>query len=235
MALSIGPALNTGGINKEIRVPPTMRLALLLVSCCAAGVVGAGSAQDATLPGESSFIFELAEEAIVADGAGALCKREFSRSDFARAFLHGYSTPGSTIPVNATLCSSRMNGRGWNAGQAYRLAHPDSVAQVMREYGYKEFEGAGTWTVGFEAGGFQPDVVTETSSAKSPQNCWYLAFIHGPALSAQLEQIVPSEARLRGGILRVNVRGYLSRPGRFGHFGVCERQLYAVSVIADGG
>jgi hypothetical protein len=213
----------------------TMRLALLVVSCCTAVVAGVGNAQDATLPAESSFIFALADEAIVADGTAAICNRELARSDFARAFLQGYSTPGSTIPVNATLCSSRMNGRGWNAGQAYRRAHPDSVAQVMREYGYNEFEGAGTWTVGFEAGGFQPDPVTQASSPNSPQTCWYLAIIHGTDLDAQLEQIVPSGARLRGGTLRVNVRGFLSRPGRFGHLGVCERQLYAVSVTTNGG
>ena len=212
-----------------------MRLEFLIVSCCSTGAVAVASAQDATLPAESSFIFKLADEAIVADGTAAICNRELSRSDFARAFLHGYSTPGSTIPVNATLCSSRMNRRGWDAGQAYRTAHPDSVEQIMREYGYKEFEGVGAWTVGFEAGGFQPDGVAEVAGPSSPKPCWYIAFIHGADLDAQLVQIVPPEARLRGGTLRVHVKGYLSQLGDFGHFGVCQRQLYAVSVGADGG
>jgi hypothetical protein len=148
-----------------------MRLALLMFGRCSIGTAGTCSAQDATLPAKSSFIIKLAYEAIAADGTGALCNRELSRSEFANAFLHGYSTPESTIPVNATLCSSRMNGRGWNAGQSHRPAHRESVAQIMHEYGYEEFVGAGSWTVGFEAGGFQSDAGVEGFKPNSARSC----------------------------------------------------------------
>jgi hypothetical protein len=196
------------------------------------------SAQEATLPAKSSFIIKLANEAIVADGTEDICNHEQSRSEFANAFLGGYSTPDSTVgPPNLTNCTSRMNVRGWDAGRAYRRAHPESVADIMREYGYKKFEGAGVWTVGFEAGGFQPDGVPDVGPT-SPGSCWYLAFIHSAELDSQLERTVSTEARLHGATLRVHVRGYVSPLGGgfgfgFGHFGACQRQLYAVSVSAD--
>jgi hypothetical protein len=124
-----------------------------------------------------------------------------------------------------------MNGAGWSAGQAFRRANPESVAEIMAEYGYEEFEGKGTWTVGFEAGGFQPD--TAGGASESSQGCWYLAAMRSPELNAQLEQIVPRQ--LRAATLRVHVTGYVSNVARFGHLGMCQRQIYAVSVLADGG
>jgi hypothetical protein len=183
----------------------------------------------------SSVIAKLAEEAIVADGAEAARSREHSRSVFVRAFLGGYANPESTIPVNPALSESRMNGAGWSAGQAYRRANPESVPQIMRAYGYREFEGAGTWTVGFEAGGFQPDSAGEVSGASSRRACWYLAFIRSANLNEQLGQIVPRDTRSRNVALRVRVNGYVSELGQFGHLGVCQRQVYAVSMVADGG
>jgi hypothetical protein len=208
-----------------------MRLTLLIVICCSIGVA---RAQDPPLPAESSFIIRLADDAIVADGAEAIRSRKDSRAVFANAFLDGYSNPVSTIPVNAGMSSSRINGAGWSAGQAYRRAHPESVAQIMREYGYTEFEGAGAWTVGFEAGGFQSDTVEPTSGVW-PQSCWYLKVVRTADLNAQLARVVPRDAMLRGATVRVRVKGYVSEPGRFGHMGVCQRQIYAVSVVADGG
>jgi hypothetical protein len=210
------------------------RIALLVVSWCGIAVAGACIAQDATLPAESSFIIRLADDAIFADGAEAVRSREYSRSVFASAFLHGYSNPDSTIPVNAALSSSRMNGAGWNAGQVYRRAHPESVPQIMQEYGYTEFEGTGDWTVGFEAGLFKPDR-GEPSTPSSPHWCWSLGFIHSADLDAQLARIVPRDVWLRGATLRVHVEGYISELGRFGHLGACQRQVYAVGVVADGG
>jgi hypothetical protein len=209
-----------------------MRLALLIVASCSIGAAGACVAQEATLPDESSFITKLADEAIIADGDEAISNREQSRSVFFNAFLGGYSTPQGVIPVNASLYSSRMNGKGWSAGQAYRRAHPDSVAQIMHEYGYIEFEGVGAWTFGFEAGGFQPDDARDALRANSPQACWYLAFIHSADLDAQLGRIFPPNTFLHGGTLRVRVKGYVSSLGEFGHLGMCQRRLYAVSVSA---
>jgi hypothetical protein len=207
---------------------------MLLVGCFGIGAAGESRGQEATLPAESSFITKLADEAIDADGAEARLGRKYSRSVFAHAFLGGYATPGSTLPVNPALSSSRINGKGWSAGQTYREIHPESVARVLREYGYTEFEGTGTWTVGFEAGAFRPDNRSETSNTSSPKSCWYLAFIHTPDLDAQLARLLPGGIRFRGATLRVRATGYVSPVGRFGHFGVCERQLHAVSVAADG-
>lgn len=208
----------------------TMRLTLVFVGCCSIGAAATCSAQDVTQATASSAIAKLAEEAIVADGAEAVRSRELYRSVFVRAFLGGYANPESTIPVNPALSESRMNGAGWSAGQAYRRANPESVAQVMRAYGYREFEGTGAWTVGFEAGGFKPDAVGESS-----RECWYLASIRSAELDEQVARIVPRDVRLPNVTLRVRVKGYLSERGQFGHLGVCQRQVYAVSVVADGG
>lgn len=220
--------------DSALRRTAASRLAWLLVGCCGIGAAGESGGQDAPLPAESSFITKLADAAIDADGAEAMLGRKYSRSVFAQAFLGGYSTPDSTLSVNPALSSSRINGKGWSAGQAYRHAHPESVAEIMREYGYTEFEGTGTWTVGFEAGTFRPDTHGETAKASSSQTCWYLAFIHTADLDAELGRLVPGDTLLRGATLRVRVKGYVSPVGRFGHFGVCERQLHAVSVAADG-
>jgi hypothetical protein len=212
----------------------TMRFALLCIGLSSIGAIGASHAQDLPTLAESSFITRLADEAIDADGAEAVRSREYSRSVFANAFLGGYSNPESTIPVNPALSSSRMNGAGWSAGQAYRRAYPESVAQIMREYGYKEFEGAGAWTYGFEAGGFKPDEMPEGFGENSSQSCWDLLFVRSADLAAQLAQILPRE-RLRVATYRVQVTGYVGELGSFGHMGVCQRRLYAVSVVADGG
>ena len=150
------------------------RVALVLVGCCSISAAAASRAQELSPLSESSFITRLADEAIVDDGAEAVGSRNSSRAVFAAAFLGGYSNPESTIPVNPAVASSRMNGAGWSAGQAYRHAHSDSISQIMREYGYKEFEGTGVWRYGFEAGGFQPDTVPKALSANSQQSCWQL-------------------------------------------------------------
>jgi hypothetical protein len=105
----------------------------------------------------------------------------------------------------------------------------------MQEYGYKEFEGAGVWTYGFEAGGFQPDNISEALGANSSQSCWDLSFVRSSELTGELAQILPRDRTLRVATYRVRVTGYVSELGRFGHMGVCQRKLYAVSVTADGG
>jgi len=104
----------------------------------------------------------------------------------------------------------------------------------MREYGYKEFEGTGVWTYGFEAGGFRPDTIPKALSANSSQSCWHLKFVNSADLSAELVRIVPRDAMLREARYRVRVEGYVSELGRFGHMGVCQREVYVVSVVADG-
>jgi hypothetical protein len=211
-----------------------MRLTLVFIGCCSVGAAATCSAQDIAQPTAGAAIAKLADEAIAAD-AEAVRSREYSRSAFVRAFLDGYANPEGTIPVNPSLSESRMNGAGWSAGQAYRRANPESVAQVMRAYGYREFEGAGAWTVGFEAGGFKPDAADGSPEASSLQSCWYLAFIRSGDLEEQLRQLVPRDVRLPNVTLRVLVKGYLSERGQFGHLGACQRQVYAVSVVADGG
>src|SRR6476660_4606928 len=213
----------------------TMRLALLFIGFCSIGATAASHAQGAPRPAESSFIIKLADEAIAADGAEAVRNRGYSRSVFASGFLGGYSNPETPSPkVDPALYSSRMNGAGWSAGQAYRRARPESVAQIMREYRYKEFEGAGVWIYGF--GHFEPDTIPEDLSANSPQSCWYLSLVRSADLAAQLARIVPSDP-LRVASYRVRVRGYVSELGSFGrpHMRVCQRRIYVVSVIADGG
>jgi hypothetical protein len=211
-----------------------MRLALLLFGCYSFGIAGKCIAQDA-VPSDSSVVIKLADEAIAADGDEAIRNRELSRSFFAPAFLRGYTAPGVTAPeVNRYALYSRMGGKGWTAGQAYRREHPGSVAQIMHEYGYKEFEGAGAWSVGFEAGQFQPDAEAETSRSSLKYSCWHLATIQSADITAQLRQILPHET-LNTVTLRVRITGYVSPLGRFGQLGLCERQLYASRVSDSGG
>jgi hypothetical protein len=102
----------------------------------------------------------------------------------------------------------------------------------MREYGYKKFQGTGVWTVGFEAGDFQPDHATELLDPTRPRSCWELLVIHSAELDAQLARIVPRDALLHTTNLRVSANGYVSPLGDF--YGYCQRQLYAVSMSADG-
>jgi hypothetical protein len=203
-----------------------------MVGCCGMGAAGPCNAQDATPPTESAFIRKLTDEAIAADRVEPICDDEQSRASFADAFLGGYSTPSSTgVPVNPAFCTSRMNGRGWDAGMAYRRAHPDSVVQIMREYGYKEVEAVGAWNYGFEAGDFHPDSVADVSTS---QTCWLIRFVHSANLDAQLLRIVSPEARLHSATFRVRVKGYLTPLSSLELAG-CQRQLYAISITADRG
>lgn len=189
-----------------------MRSTLPSITLCCFSLVLDCNSEEATFPAESSFVTKLADDAIAADGSEAAGNRELSRSTFVRAFLGGYSTPGgSSVPVNPKLYWSRLNGKGWEAGASYRRAHPDSIPDVMREFGYREFEGTGVWTVGFEAGGFMADD-REPTNATDLKSCWQLYMIHTAKLDAEIGRIVPFETWLHGAEIRIRVKGYLSPP-----------------------
>jgi hypothetical protein len=210
-----------------------MCLFLAIAVLATTRVSAASDVEYGPTPAKSSFIVKLADEAINADGSEAAENRDLSRAIFTNSFLHGYSTPNGTLPVNSNLYSSRLNGKGWQAGQAYRLRHPDSVAQIMREYGYTPSQASGTWTFGFEAGGFAPDNVQEPPHPDWGQSCWYLSFVFDAAHASDVSKLIPPDQRIGGGTIRIQVKGYLSPRGSFGHFGACPRQFYATSVSAE--
>jgi len=211
----------------------SMRFALIFFGCCSFGAAGECFAQD-VVPPDSSVAIKLADEAISADGNEAVLNRELARSQFAAAFLDGYANPETTTGtvVNAYSLYSRMYGRGWTAGQAYRRAHPDSVAQIMHEYGYKDFDGAGSWTGDWEGSSFRPDSSAGLADSTSKTSCWHLAIFKSPEIPGQLK-LLP-RAPLSGAVTRrVRVTGYVSPLRNFDASG-CLQQLYATSVGPDG-
>lgn len=208
------------------------KFALIIVTFCTSVILGGCGTENSAFPKESSFIIEFADQAIDAEGSEAIYDRSEFRSVFAKAFLRGYADHEGTISTDPTWLWSRLFNAGWIAGQAYRIAHPGSLADIMHEYGFSEFTGTGSWTIGFEAGTFQSDTV-RISSGDWPQSCWYLETIRSEELDAQLAEIIPPEEILEYRTLRVRVGGYVSELGQFGHLGKCEREVYAVSVAEE--
>src|SRR4051812_32820719 len=73
-------------------------------------------------------------------------RQEFCR-EFADGFFGGYTSPSAGI---AWAAKKGGNYRGFYAGQKYLKDHPDSLAAVMKEYGYEEVTATGRWYLGRE-------------------------------------------------------------------------------------
>jgi hypothetical protein len=187
------------------------------------------------LPVESSFITKLADKAIAAEGGEALMNRERSRFLFSSAFLGGYSNPGATTTDSQNSSIGRLSESGFIAGRGYRLANPDAVADVMNEYGYKTFEGVGTYEVGFEAGYFRPNHEPIGTNI-SLSSCMNLFAVQSTTLATQLQQTIPRDAYQKGASIHVHVEGYVSSPNPPdppSAMNMCPRQLYVTGVSAE--
>ncbi|MBQ0945951.1 hypothetical protein KAK07_21600 [Ideonella sp. 4Y16] len=141
--------------------------------------------------------------------------RERARRSYLIWFFEGFVSPGDFMPGDHDL-----ERDAFQDGQAFWWTRPSLRPWVMQNYGYVEVRLAGLWTVGYEASSLEV-------GDGSRRRCWLWGL--GDA------QIDPSLAMSRSpwGV-PVAVAGYLSPPGRYGHLGSYDCQVYATKIARDG-
>jgi hypothetical protein len=151
-----------------------------------------------------SFVDQLAKEAFARTPKVELRENEEEfRRLFSSAFLGGFLSPASQT-ASASHVSIKL---GAEAGRSYRKAFPERTAYVLNAYGYLEIETAGRffWSPG--SWRFKPD--------HNPRAIWSLNSF-GVAW--------PKRDGERGE-MKVQVKGFLSPKGKFGHGGDNAHQL----------
>jgi hypothetical protein len=218
-----------------------MRITLMISVLGLGWALAESAASGQPVPTQSSFIMQLADQAIEADGAEAIADREYSRLVFASSFLNGFTHPEFNTPLPDRY-PERLGQKGTQAGQAYRRANPDDLDLIVREYGYEKYEGVGVWSVDWEGNSFVPDDVGTNPVQSNARACWRISSIPSPEINEQMQRLISPEERSSGTRKRVRVVGYLSpsityvaRPG--GPPGppsnICQRTVLATNISAD--
>ena len=131
-------------------------------------------------------------------------------------FFEGFTSPGSQM-----LGKKGIPREAFDAGQAYWRSHPDKRKEIMLGFGYSEVALEGTWLTGFEASRFVPK--------RAPESRYWLQPLEGAGSEISLSPKGTVESQ------PVRVRGYLSPPGRYGHMGMYDRQIFATRIARGGG
>lgn len=135
---------------------------------------------------------------------------EQARNAFKFAFLSGF-----TDSEGAIWSESDAITKGFQAGQTYRHQHPNEVAHIMVGFGYKPIAVRGIWRMGPELSVFCP--------ASNTKAYWWLTILgNSPAAKAHVS---PEQC------IDVQISGFLSPAGQYGHMGGFSRDVYANSIM----
>lgn len=216
-----------------------MRIANILWILSVTWSVAAISGEEPYLA-PSSFIIQLADAAIDAEGIDTTSDQYPYRQVFADSFLLAFlgfrQDPdfGSERPV------PRISYRGQQAGYAYRYANPDSVERIMREYGNEPYEVVGEYSVEpFSASHFMPENESVRPFRTTRFPCWSFWAINTGEMPELMQRLFTPEERRSGSRKRIRVIGFLGplkkvEPGHENDVIAdgfeCERTLYATSV-----
>lgn len=180
-------------------------LLLLLLTAAASLSTGAEAAQ------APSDVIELGKAYIEAHPEETPAPGRNIVDDYALFFFLGFTQGGGTSSAwKAVIRAAHEQGEArWQQGREVQ-------AHTFAGYGYTRVELTGTWVSAFETSSFQSDSLQ--------CGCW-LNFLRG----MQSERPKARDMSERQA-LRVQVVGYLSPKGRYGHLGVYGRELWAESI-----
>ena len=135
---------------------------------------------------------------------------EQARNAFKFAFLMGFTNSEGAIGSDNDAIT-----KGFKAGQTYRHRHPHELAHVMAGFGYKPMTMRGIWHTGPELSVFCP--------ANNPKAYWWLTILgNSPAAKGHIS---PEQCT------DVQISGFLSPAGQYGHMGGFSREVYADSIM----
>jgi hypothetical protein len=139
-------------------------------------------------PAQSSFVIQLADAAIDAEGIDATSDKGLLRQTFADSFLIAFVSFKQDPDFGSERPGPRISYRGQQAGYVYRSANPDSVERVMREYGYEPYEVVGEYSVKlFSQSYFLPENETVRPFRTTTFACWSLGGINTREMSEQMQ------------------------------------------------
>ena len=142
------------------------------------------------------------------------CEASAARYRFMDGFFMGFRDPRRIVEV---IPEVRDGNTGFQAGQKYRVDHPDSTDEVYASFGFSPVAVVGTMERRYEVSSFSPN------SDYSGEKWWF--------------EIIPRAklGLLPGGLLPVGrpirIKGYVSRRGRYGHLDGYDRQLYVSDLV----
>ena len=129
---------------------------------------------------------------------------------FASDFFAGFTGPNSIRSSDNSI-----RDVAFAKGQTYWREHPNERVQIFAGYGYARVEITGIWYIGFERSDFLPN--------GSTSNRWWLERLEESTSNISLTSELFK--------YRVQIVGFLSPEGYFGHRGLYARQLLATSVM----
>jgi hypothetical protein len=192
--------------NQALAEKTMFRTFLILVCLLAAPYVHAGD-------DVRSFVDQLAKDAFSRTSKVELRENEEEfRRLFSSAFLSGFLGPDGWTE-RASHVSIRL---GVEAGRSYRKTFPEQSASILKAYGYVEIETAGRFFWNPRNAGFQPD--------DYPRVIWSLAGLG----------VAWPERDGEKGEMKVQVKGFLSPKGGFGHAGDREHELLVTHMEKKG-
>ena len=135
-------------------------------------------------------------------------------AEYAFCFFQGFVYPiGQWRSSKEDVCDNAVV-----AANVYRAEHPAETDAIMRGYGYKRITVNGIWTQSFEQSDFVPD--------HDPKQKWW---VNGFRSFATYESSASGLTRSQGGA-HVQLVGYLSPDGSYGHLGGWNRQVLVFSM-----
>lgn len=166
--------------------------------------------QNATSPPASAEVQSIAEHYIETLPKSTSPQRIKQAHDaFIWSFLDGF-----TDSEGAIWSSDNARTQGFEAGQTYRHQNPKELSHIMSGFGYKPIRLRGIWQTGPELSKFVP--------ANNPNDRWWLSILgNSPAAKSHFS---PEQCQ------NVQVSGFLSPRGQYGHMGGFAREVYVNTI-----
>lgn len=201
--------------------------ALALCMFLHAASVAAQEQPEAPVAAKVAQVVQELAEAYVAAMPEAQILRRFEtggRPAATRAYTERFFQ-GFTGPNDRTYGLLELWGDAYRAGQQFWFANPYRRDEVMTGYGYHLVTVTGKWNEGFENSRLTLDAGQKVFEFNAPERpyCW-VSFLADARTAISLA----SPERISN--VPVEVTGYLSPAGRYGHMGMAECEIWITQL-----
>jgi hypothetical protein len=142
------------------------------------------------------------------------CEANAARYKFMDGFFVGFRDPHRVVEV---IPEVRDGNSGFQAGQKYREEHPDAADEVYASFGFSPVTVVGTMQRRYEVSSFSP-------SGDYSGETWWFEIVPGAKVDLLPGNLLPVGKPIR-------IKGYVSKPGKYGHLDGYDRQLYVSELV----
>lgn len=161
---------------------------------------------------EPAFVYHLADQEYEKiSGKKGIQNRNDFIADYSYGFFKGF-----TKPMSGFNSRSEATMLGYIPGKKLALDKNTDYKKIMSMYGFAYVELYGSWSTGSEHSGFTP------INSKG-QNYW-LEQLWNCECTYSSDDWLNNESRV------VLVKGYLSKPGKYGHLDIYRKIIYATYI-----